>query len=88
MRGKPLAAIVSAGLSKFGKRTGVSGREMFAEAALEAFNRCPNLDPKKDIDVLIVGNMCESFEHQCHSAPIMSDWAGLLPTPALLLEPR
>jgi len=86
LRGKPLAAIVSAGLSKFGKRTGVSGREMFAEAALEAFNRCPNLDPKKDIDVLIVGNMCESFEHQCHSAPIMSDWAGLLPTPAVRVE--
>ncbi len=80
MKGKPLAAIVSAGSSKFGKRDGVSGRELFAEAALEAFSRCPNLEPKKDIEALIVGNMSESFEHQCHSAPIMADWAGLIPS--------
>ncbi len=86
MKGKPLAAIISAGLSKFGKRKGFSGRELFAEAALEAFERCSNLDPRKDIKMLIVGNMSESFEHQCHSAPIMSDWAGLLPTPAVRTE--
>lgn len=86
MKGKPLAAVISAGLSKFGKRSGFSGRELFAEAALEAFERCPNLDPKKDIKLLIIGNMSESFEHQCHSAPIMSDWAGLLPTPAVRVE--
>ena len=86
MRGKPLAAIVSAGLSKFGKRGGFSGRELFAEAALEAFERCPDLDPRKDIKLLIIGNMSESFEHQCHSAPIMSDWAGLLPIPAVRVE--
>jgi len=86
LRGKPLAAVVSAGLSKFGKRRGLSGRELFAEAALEAFERCPNLDPPKDIKMLIIGNMSESFEHQCHSAPIMSDWAGLLPTPAVRVE--
>jgi len=86
LKGKPLAAIVSAGLSKFGKRDGLSGREIFAEAAKEAFERCPNLEPKKDIGVLIVGNMSESFEHQCHLAPVMSDWAGLLPTPSLRVE--
>jgi len=86
LRGKPLAAIVSAGLSKFGKRGGFSGRELFAEAALEAFERCPNLDPKEDIRLLVIGNMSESFEHQCHSAPIMSDWAGLLPIPAVRVE--
>jgi acetyl-CoA C-acetyltransferase len=86
LKGKPLAAIVSAGLSKFGKRDGVSGRELFAEAALEAFGRCQNLDPKKDIEALIVGNMSESFEHQCHSAPIMADWAGLAPASAVRVE--
>jgi len=86
LRGKPLAAVVSAGLSKFGRRDGFSGRELFAEAALEAFERCPNLDPKRDIDALIIGNMSESFEHQCHLAPIMSDWAGLLPAPSIRVE--
>lgn len=86
MKDKPLAAIVSAGLSKFGKRDGVSGRELFAEAALEAFSKCPNLEPKKDIEALIVGNMSESFEHQCHSAPIMADWAGLISASAVRVE--
>ncbi|MBS7654457.1 MAG: thiolase domain-containing protein [Candidatus Bathyarchaeia archaeon] len=86
MKGKPLAAIVSAGLSKFGKRDGFSGRELFAEAALEAFSKCPNLEPKKDIEALIIGNMSESFEHQCHSAPIMADWAGLIPASAVRVE--
>ncbi|MEM1606980.1 MAG: thiolase domain-containing protein [Candidatus Bathyarchaeia archaeon] len=86
LKGKPLAAVVSAGLSKFGKRDGFSSRELFAEAVLEAFERCPNLDPKKDVKGLIVGSMNESFEHQCHLAPIMSDWAGILPVPASRVE--
>ncbi len=86
MKGKPLAAVVSAGLSKFGKREGVLGRELFAEAASEAFKRCPNLNPKEDIEALIIGNMSESFEQQCHSAPIMSDWAGLLSIPTVRVE--
>jgi len=86
LRGRPLAAIVSAGLSKFGKRDGLSGRELFAEAAKEAFEMCPNLDPKKDIKTLIIGSMSDAFEHQCHLAPIISEWAGLLPTPAVRVE--
>ncbi|MBS7648656.1 MAG: thiolase domain-containing protein [Candidatus Bathyarchaeia archaeon] len=86
MKGRPLAAVVSVGLSKFGKRDGFSGRELFAEAVKEAFERCPTLEPKRDIKALIIGNMSESFEHQCHPAPIMSDWAGLLPTPAVRVE--
>ncbi|MCX8170485.1 MAG: thiolase domain-containing protein [Candidatus Bathyarchaeota archaeon] len=86
MKGKPLAAVVSAGLSKFGKRDGFSSRELFSEAVMEAFERCPNLDPKRDVKALIVGSMSESFEHQCHLAPIMSDWVGMLPAPALRVE--
>jgi len=62
------------------------GREIFAEAAKEAFERCPNLNPKKDIEALIVGQMSESFEHQGHIGPTLSDWAGLLPTPAIRTE--
>jgi acetyl-CoA C-acetyltransferase len=83
---KPLVSIVSAGLSKFGKRKGMYGREMFAEAVREAFERCPNLDPKRDIEALIVGHMGESFEHQGHTGPTMLDWAGLLPIPATRVE--
>ena len=83
---KPLVSIVSAGLSKFGRREGVYGRELFAEAAQEAFEKCPNLDPVKDIEALFVGHMGESYEHQGHTGPTLSDWAGLLPKPAMRLE--
>ncbi len=81
-----MASIVSAGLSKFGVREGVYARELFAEAAREAFERCPDLSPKKDIKAVFVGQMSESFEHQSHVAPMIADWTGLLPKPAFRLE--
>jgi len=86
MHGKPLASIVSAGMSKFGKMEGVSARELFSDAAIEAFEKCPNLDPKRDIKALFVGQMGESFEHQGHTGPTVLDWIGLLPIPAMRTE--
>jgi acetyl-CoA C-acetyltransferase len=86
LKGKPLVSIVSAGLSKFGKLEGVYAREIFAEAAKEAFDRCPNLDPKKDINALFVGQMGESYEHQGHTGATAADWAGLLHIPATRTE--
>ncbi|MEM2815861.1 MAG: thiolase domain-containing protein [Candidatus Bathyarchaeia archaeon] len=81
-----MVSIVSAGLSKFGKIDGVYGRELFAEAAKEAFERCPKLDPKRDIDALFVGHMGESYEHQGHTGAVAADWAGLIPIPAARVE--
>jgi acetyl-CoA C-acetyltransferase len=86
LRGKPLASIVSAGLSKFGKLEGLYAREIFAEAAKEAFDRCPKLDPKKDIRALFVGHMGESYEHQGHTGATVADWAGLDHIPATRTE--
>ena len=86
LKGKPLVSIVSAGLSKFGKLEGFYAREIFAEAAKEAFDRCPNLDPKKDIKALFVGQMGESYEHQGHAGATVADWAGLLHIPATRTE--
>jgi len=86
MVGKPLVSIVSAGLSRFGRRDGVYGRELFAEAVSEAFERCPNLDPKKDVEALFVGHMGESYEHQGHTGPTLADWAGLTPCAAVRTE--
>jgi acetyl-CoA C-acetyltransferase len=84
--GKPLVSIVSAGLSRFGRLDGMYSREIFAEAAKEAFERCPNLDPAKDVEALFVGHMGESYEHQGHTGPTLADWTGLLPKPAMRLE--
>lgn len=83
---KPLVSIVSAGLSKFGKREGLYSRELFAEAVKEAFERCPNLNPKRNIEALFIGHMGESFEHQGHTGPTLLDWAGILPTPSTRIE--
>jgi acetyl-CoA C-acetyltransferase len=86
LKGRPLASIVSAGLSRFGKLEGLYGRELFAEAVKESFDRCPNLDPKKDIQALFVGHMGESYEHQGHTGSTVADWAGLLHIPATRTE--
>jgi acetyl-CoA C-acetyltransferase len=84
--GKPLVSIVSAGLSKFGKNEGLYARELFAEAVKEAFDRCPRLEPKRDIKAMFVGHMGEAYEHQGHTGAATADWAGLLNIPATRTE--
>jgi acetyl-CoA C-acetyltransferase len=86
LNGKPLVSIVSAGLSKFGKNEGLYARELFAEAVKEAFNRCPRLEPKRDIKAMFVGHMGEAYEHQGHMGAAAADWAGLLNIPATRTE--
>jgi len=84
--GKPLVSIVAAGLSKFGKREGLYARELFAEAVKEAFDRCPRLEPKRDVKAMFVGHMGEAYEHQGHMGAAAADWTGLLNIPATRTE--
>lgn len=86
LNGKPLVTIVSAGLSKFGRHEGLYARELFSYAAKEAFDRCPKLDPKRDVKAMFIGHMGESYEHQGHTGSVMADWAGLTGVPATRTE--
>jgi acetyl-CoA C-acetyltransferase len=86
LNGKPLVSIVSAGLSKFGKHEGLYARELFSYAAKEAFDRCPKLDPKRDVKAMFIGHMGESYEHQGHTGSAAADWAGLTGIPSTRTE--
>jgi acetyl-CoA C-acetyltransferase len=86
LEGKPLVSIVSAGLSKFGKHEGIYARELFSKAVKEAFDRCPRLEPKRDIKAMFIGHMGEAYEHQGHTGAATADWAGLLNIPATRTE--
>jgi acetyl-CoA C-acetyltransferase len=86
LKGKPLVSIITAGLSKFGKREGLYARELFAEAVKEAFDRCPQLEPKRDVKAMFVGHMGEAYEHQGHIGAAAADWTGLLNIPATRTE--
>ncbi len=86
MKGKPLVNIVSAGMSKFGKHDGLLAREIFSQAASEAYSRCPKLEPKSDIKAMFIGHMGEAYEHQGHTGSAVADWAGLVGIPATRTE--
>lgn len=73
-------------MSKFGKLEGLLTREIFSEAAKEAFTRCPKLNPKNDIKAMFIGHMGEAYEHQGHTGAAASDWAGLSGIPAIRTE--
>ncbi len=80
-----LASIISAGMSKIGKRDNLTSRELFAEAFIECMNRVPNLD-RKEIGAIYVGSQSESYEHQIMYGNLVAETGGLLPKPAIRVE--
>lgn len=86
LNGKPLVSIISAGMSKFGKHDGLLAREIFSQAAGEAFSRCPKLEPKRDVKAMFIGHMGEAYEHQGHTGSAVADWAGLVGIPTTRTE--
>ena len=73
-------------MSKFGKHDGLLAREIFSQAAGEAFSRCPKLEPKRDIKAMFIGHMGEAYEHQGHTGSAVADWAGLVGIPTTRTE--
>lgn len=80
-------SIVGAGMSKFGVFPMKASRELFVEAYTEMVGSVDRGFDPQDIDSLYVGNFSSDlFEGQGHIAPIIADWAGLLPRPATRIE--
>jgi acetyl-CoA C-acetyltransferase/acetyl-CoA acyltransferase len=68
--------IAGAGVTKFGKHPERTGRDLFAEAGLEALDDA-GIDPD-DAEALYYGNfMGELAEHQGHQGPLMAEALGL-----------
>ena len=80
-------AVVGAGMSQFGAFPDKATRDLFVEAFQEMRASVDKgLDPR-DIEALFIGNYSsELFEGQGHTAPIMADWTGLTPRPAVRIE--
>ncbi len=81
------AAVVGAGMSKFGMFSDKDSKYLFAEAFKEMLSTVDKgIDPK-DIDALYLGNFTNDFfVRQGHWGPIISDLVGLTPKPATRTE--
>ncbi|TKX75266.1 thiolase domain-containing protein [Halorubrum sp. GN11_10-6_MGM] len=68
--------VAGVGLTSFGSHPGRTGRDLFAEAALRAFED-GDVD-KSDVEELNYGNFMGALaEHQGHQAPLMAEAAGV-----------
>jgi acetyl-CoA acetyltransferase len=81
----PKAAVVSAGMSKIGKRKGLTSRDLFLEAFTECLERARDLS-RDDIGAIYVGSQSEVYEHQIMYGNVLAETGGLLPKPAMRVE--
>ena len=79
--------VVGAGVSKFGAFPEKTSRDLLAEAYGEAVASVDKgIDPS-DIEALYLGNYSSDlFENQGHMGPLVADWLGLVPKPAVRVE--
>ncbi len=80
-------AIVGAGMSKFGAFPDLTSRDLLVQAFQDMQRSVDKgLDPN-DLQMLYVGNFSSDlFEGQAHLAPMLADWLGLTPKPAVRVE--
>lgn len=80
-------AVVGAGMSKFGSFADKTSRDLFVEAFQDMKNSVDKGLSPKDIEALYLGNFSsDQFEKQAHLAPIIANWVGLSPIPAVRVE--
>jgi acetyl-CoA C-acetyltransferase len=79
--------VVGAGVSKFGTFPEKTSRDLLGEAYSEALTSVDKGVDPNEIEALYLGNYSSDlFENQGHIAPLMADWLGLLPKPAVRVE--
>ena len=75
------------GIRKYGALPGKATRDLFVEAFKDIPASVDKVFETQNIKALFVGNYSsELFEGQGHTAPIMADWIGLTPRPAVRIE--
>ncbi len=80
-------ALVGAGMSRFGVFKEKSSRDLFVDAFLAMKASVDKGIDVSTIEALYLGNLTSDlFEGQCHLAPIMADWIGMVPKPATRFE--
>jgi acetyl-CoA C-acetyltransferase len=80
-------AIVGAGMSRFGVFKEKASRDLFVDAFLAMKASVDRGVDVNAIEALYLGNLTSDlFEGQCHLAPIMADWIGMVPKPATRFE--
>lgn len=68
--------VAGVGITAFGNTPERTGRDLFAEASIEAFDDCTV--PRTDVEAVLYGNfMGELSEHQGHNGPLMAEAAGV-----------
>lgn len=77
--------MISAGCATYGKREGLSGKELFEEALEELFSHCPRLE-RREVKALYLGQGFESFEHQANTAAGISNEYGFANIPSTRIE--
>lgn len=80
-------AVVGAGMSKFGCFPGYTSRDIFVDAYKDLLSTIDKGIDSQLIEAFYLGNYSSDlFEGQAHLAPIIANWIGLSPIPAVRVE--
>jgi acetyl-CoA C-acetyltransferase len=80
-------AIVGAGMSSFGAFPGKATRDLFVQSFNEMRESVDKGIDIQDIEAIFIGNYSSDlFEKQGHTAPLMTEYIGLTPRPAIRCE--